>query len=161
VATTSGSAKSARETAALAQAKITLKEAIGTAQREIPDSWVVDADITTVEGKVSYSIEVVKDGLHAVRVDLDDGHVLNVVHRPVPPKEWRQMAAVEGAQVSLLDAIAIAEKQLPGGNVVSADAKTRNGIVRWDINIDKDGVHVVYVDPETGEVVRVARRRDN
>ncbi len=155
------SAKSAKEMAALAQAKVTLLEAIVTAQKEVPGSWVVDADIAMVKGKVSYSVEVVKDGLHAVRVDLDEGRVLNVVRRRVPPKDWKQMAAVESAEIGLLEAIGIAEQKFPGGKVLSADVKTRKHSVRWDINIEKDGLHVVHVDPENGAVLKVARKLDD
>jgi uncharacterized membrane protein YkoI len=155
------SAKSAKEMAALGKAKVTLLEAIVTAQKEVPGSWVVDADIAMVKGKVTYSIEVVKDGLHAVRVDLDDGRVLNVVRRRVPPKDWKQMAAVESAEIGLLEAIGIAERKFPGGKVVSADVKTRNRSVRWDINIEKDGLHLVHVDPENGAVLKVARKLDD
>jgi uncharacterized membrane protein YkoI len=154
-------AKSAKEMAALAQAKVTLLEAIVTAQKEVPGSWLVDADVATVKGKVSYSIEVVKDGIHAVRVDLDNGRVLNVVRRRVPPKDWKQMAAVESAEIGLLEAIGIAERKFPGGKVVSADVKTRQRSVRWDINIEKDGLHVVHVDPENGAVLKVARKLDD
>jgi uncharacterized membrane protein YkoI len=160
-ATEIASAKNAKEMAALQQAKVTLHEAIGVAQREVPGSWVVDADIATVKGKVSYSIEVVKDGLHAVRVDLENGRVLNIVKRRIPPKDWKQMAAVEAAEINMFDAIAIAEGKFPGGKVVSADVKTRSGRVRWDINIEQDGLHVVHVDPESGSVLKVARKLDD
>jgi uncharacterized membrane protein YkoI len=72
----SASAKTAREMAALGQAKITLQEAIRIAQREVPGGWVVDADIAVVRGQGTYTIEVVKDGLSAVRVDLQSGRIL-------------------------------------------------------------------------------------
>jgi uncharacterized membrane protein YkoI len=155
------SAKSANEMAALQQAKITLHEAIGVAQREVPGSLVVDADIATVKGKVSYSVEVLKDGLHAVRVDLDSGRVLSVAKKRIPPQDWKAMAAVEAAAINMFDAIAIAEATIPSGRVVSADVKTRSGRVRWDINIEKDGLHVIHVDPESGGVLKVARKLDD
>jgi Peptidase propeptide and YPEB domain len=78
--------------AALKQAKITLHQAIVAAQREVPGSWVVDADIATVKGQVSYSVEVVGDGLHAVRVDLETGQILHVVKSVSPQwtgNSWR------------------------------------------------------------------------
>jgi uncharacterized membrane protein YkoI len=155
------SAKSVKEMAALAQSKVTLQEAIETARREIPGAWVVDADVATVKGKVSWAVELVKDGLHAVRVDLDNGRVLDIARRRIHPKDWKQMAAVERAEVDLLDAIAIAETKFPGGRVVSADVKTRQGIVRWDINIERDGLHAIQVDPEDGAILKVARKLDD
>jgi uncharacterized membrane protein YkoI len=71
------------------------------------------------------------------------------------------MAAVEAAEINMFDAIAIAEAKFPGGRVVSADVKTRSGHVRWDINIEQDGLHVVQVDPENGRVLKVARKIDD
>jgi hypothetical protein len=39
--------------------------------------------------------------------------------------------------------------------------KTRKGQARWDINIEQDGLHVVHVDPESGGVLKVARKIDD
>jgi uncharacterized membrane protein YkoI len=154
----SASAKTAREMAALGEAKITLQEAIRIAQREVPGGWVVDADIAVVRGQGTYTIEVVKDGLSAVRVDLQSGRILESLARRVPPKDWSPMAAAEGAPVTILDAIAIAEKSFPGAKAVAADLKIRRGSVRWGVSIDGNGLRLVDVDLQNGAVLRVSHR---
>jgi uncharacterized membrane protein YkoI len=144
--------------AALGQAKITIQEAIRIAQREVPGGWVVDADVAVVRGQGTYTIEVVKDGLSAVRVDLQNGRILESVPRRVPPKDWRPLAAAEGAETNILDAIAIAEKSFPGAKAVSADLKIRQGSVRWGASIDKDGLLLVDIDLRDGAVLQISQR---
>ena len=150
-------AMSVKQIAAFQQAKITLQDAVGIAQREVPGGWIVDADIAVVKGQGTYTVEVVKERVYAVRVDLQNGRVLETVRRRIPPKDWKPMAVVEGAPVGLLDAVTIAEKTFPGAKIVSADVKIRRGSVRWGVTIDDNGLYTVDVDPEKGGVLRVSR----
>ncbi len=69
-------AMNAKQMAAFQQAKITLQDAVGIAQREVPGGWIVDADIAVVKGQGTYTVEVVKERVYAVRVDLQNGRVL-------------------------------------------------------------------------------------
>jgi uncharacterized membrane protein YkoI len=154
-------AKSKREMAALQQAKISLSDAIAIAQKEIPGGKVVDADVSTTDGKVTYAIEILKDGVHAVRVDLQDGKVIEVTQKRVPPKDVKQLEALQQAKVTLLEAISIAQKELPGGRPASADTKTRKGQVIYVVDMEKDGLHVVHVHPESGRVLMVAPKLDD
>jgi uncharacterized membrane protein YkoI len=151
-------AKTAKEMAAFGQARISLQEAIRIAQQEVPGGWVIDADIAVVRGQGTYTIEVVKDGLSAVRIDLENGRILETLPKRVPPKDWRPMAAAEGAGVNILDAIAIAEKSFPGARAVSADLKIRQGSVRWGVNIKDNGLLLVDVDLQNGAVLKVLQR---
>jgi uncharacterized membrane protein YkoI len=154
-------AKSQRELAALEQAKITLSDAISAAQKEIPGGRVIDADVSTMGGKVSYAVEIMKDGVHAVRVDLQDGKVIEVKQKRVAPKELKQLDAVQQAKVTLVEAISIAQKELPGGRPIAADVKTRKGQVIYVIDVEKDGLHVVHVHPESGRVLQVSAKLDD
>jgi uncharacterized membrane protein YkoI len=154
-------AMSQQEMAALQQAKITLPEAISIAQKEIPGGRVIDADVSTIGGKVSYAIEIVKDGVHAVRVDLQDGKVIEVTQKRVAPKELKHLDAVRQAKVTLVEAISVAQKELPGGRPVAADVKTRKGQVIYVVDIEKNGLHVVHVHPESGRVLQVSAKLDD
>jgi uncharacterized membrane protein YkoI len=69
----------AQERAALQNAKITLSEAIAAAEKEVPGGKVIDAEVDIVNGAASYVVEVDKDGLQTVRVDLETGKALKVV----------------------------------------------------------------------------------
>jgi uncharacterized membrane protein YkoI len=69
----------AQERAALQNAKITLSEAIAAAEKEVPGGKVMDAEVDIVHGAASYVVEIDKDGLQTVRVDLETGKALKVV----------------------------------------------------------------------------------
>jgi uncharacterized membrane protein YkoI len=68
----------AQERAALQNAKITLSEAIAAAEKEVPGGKVIDAEVDIVNGAASYVVEIDKDGLQTVRVDLETGKALKV-----------------------------------------------------------------------------------
>ena len=68
----------AQESAALQNAKITLSEAIAAAEKEVPGGKVIDAEVDIVNGAASYVVEIDKDGLQTVRVDLETGKALKV-----------------------------------------------------------------------------------
>jgi Peptidase propeptide and YPEB domain len=153
------SAMSAKEKAAVQQAKVTLRQAIAIAQREVPGSLVVDADAVTLSDKVSYAIEVLKDQLYEVRIDLDTGSVLAVVKKRIHPKDWKDLAAVEQAAINLGDAVSVANSIVSGGTLIAADVRTARGSKSlWRINVEKDGLVAIDIDPATGGVLKVALR---
>jgi uncharacterized membrane protein YkoI len=154
-------AKSKRETAALLQAKITLSDAISAAQKEIPGGKPVDADLVTTDGKVIYSVELAKDGVHKVSVDMQNGSVIEVTQKSVAAKDFKRLNAVEQAKVTMGEAIAIAEKQFRGGIVAAAEAKFRKGQVVYVVDIEQNGLQVVHVHPDSGRVVRNAPKFDD
>jgi uncharacterized membrane protein YkoI len=154
----SASAMSAKEIAAAHQAKLTLRQAIVIAQREVPGSLLVDADVATVGGKMSYAIELLKDGLHDVRINMADGTILRIIQKRVHPKDWKTMAAVEHAAIKLLDAIGLAENEVAGARLISADVTTRRGKPIFDIRLQHDGrLRTVLIDPASGSVMKIAR----
>ncbi|MCK1638563.1 PepSY domain-containing protein [Bradyrhizobium sp. 157] len=158
-------AKSKRETAALLQAKVTLSAAISVAQKEIPGGKPVDADlVATKGGKVIYSIELAKDdahNLHKVSVDMQTGSVIEVTRKNVAAKDLERVKAVEQAKVTMIEAIALAEKRFPGGIIAAAEAKPRRGQVVYVVDIEQNGLRVVHVDPDSGRVLSAARKLDD
>ena len=126
------------------EAKVTLSDAISAAQKEVPGGKAVDADlVTAADGKVIYSIELMKDDvhkLHKVSVDMQNGSVINVTQKNVAAKDLKRVGAVEQAKVTMVDAIAAAQKQLTGGIVAAAEAKVRKGQVVYVVD-DKNVVH--------------------
>jgi uncharacterized membrane protein YkoI len=153
-------AKSERELLAIKQAKVTLPEAIAVAQREVPGGRVIDADIVSIRGTMSYAIEILKDGIHVVRIDLQKGAVLKRSVRRVPARAWKLMAMVEAAKVTLTDAIGLAEASLPGGTVASADVSIRRSGPRYVVDIEKDGLFEVHVDFQDGRILDISERLD-
>ncbi len=153
---------SVKERAAVQRAQVTLRQAIAIAQREVPGGLVVDADAATLADEVSYAIEVLKDSLYEVRIDMKDGSVLAVLQRRVHPKDWKTLAGAEQGGKSLVDAISLAENLVPGGTLVAADLRTtRGGKATWHIDVEKDGRLAIDVDPATGGVLQVALKLNN
>lgn len=71
--------ESAQELAALQSAKISLTDAIATAQKEVADGKVVDAGVENENGTISYAVEIEKNGtVQKVQIDLATGKVLKV-----------------------------------------------------------------------------------
>jgi uncharacterized membrane protein YkoI len=161
-------AKSERETVALREAKVTLSDAVSVAQNAIPGGKAVDADlVTTSDGKVIYSIELTKVdayNLLQVSVDMQNGSVIEVSQKQVAAKDLKRVKAVEQAKVTMIEAIGIAAKELPGGIVAAAEAKPRGGQVVYvvDIEIEQKGLLlVVHVDLDSGRVLSVEPKVDN
>ena len=53
-------------------------EAIATAEKEVGGGKVVDAEVEIENGTPRYAIEIDKDGVQTVHVDLESGQVLKV-----------------------------------------------------------------------------------
>jgi len=64
-------------------------------------------------------------------------------------------AALQNAKVTLSQAIAVAEEKVPGGKAIGAGFDIVNGAGSYVVEIDKDGIQTVFVDPETGNVLKV------
>jgi uncharacterized membrane protein YkoI len=158
-------AKSKREAAAILEAKVKLSEAISVAQKEIPGGKPVDADlVTTKDGKVIYSIELAKDdeqNLHKVSVDMQNASVIEVSRKQVAAKDVQRVKAAKQAKVTMVEAIAIAEKQFPGGIIAAAEAKFRKGQLVYVVDIERNGLHVVHVHPDSGSVLSTAPKIDD
>lgn len=72
-----------------------------------------------------------------------------------------EKATLQAAKISLSEAIAAAEKEVPGGKVVEAEVDTENGVTSYFIEIDKDGEQKIRVDMQTGQAVKVAEADDD
>ena len=71
-------------------------------------------------------------------------------------EDAREAAAQSAATTRIGDAIALAEKEIPGGRVIGSEIDTENGIVSYVIDVEKDGMQSVVIDVATGEVISVA-----
>jgi hypothetical protein len=65
----------AQEKAALANAKLTLAEAIAASTNMFPGGTVLSAAVDTENGLPGYVIDIEKDGMHRVLVDIRSGTV--------------------------------------------------------------------------------------
>ena len=65
--------ENSREMAALAEAKTTLAEAIAAAQALVPGSMVLTAAVDTKNGVPTYVVDLEKNGMRRVFVDIGSG----------------------------------------------------------------------------------------
>jgi uncharacterized membrane protein YkoI len=156
------SSKREREMLALLGAKVTLVEAIAIAEKDIPGGRVIDADVASAGGRMSYAIEILTDRLQVVRVDLHHGAVLSKSLKRVPSKAWKELAAAAEAKVLLADAIAIAEKAVPAGKLLSAEVSNRGGVMGYVVHMAKDAaVSAVHVDFNEGRILGISEKLDD
>jgi uncharacterized membrane protein YkoI len=71
-------AEDAKEAAAQGAAKLTMGEAVVLAEKEVPGGRVIDAEVDTENGIVSYVIDIEKDGVQTVMIDVATGEVISV-----------------------------------------------------------------------------------
>lgn len=80
---------------------------------------------------------------------------------PAEQSDAMELAAREGAKVSLADAIAIAEKE-GGGKAVDAGFEDENGSYVYEVEVlGANGEQTVLVDANSGKVTKVARNADD
>ena len=65
----------AAERAALANAKLTLDQAIAAASNAFPGGKILESEVDTEDGVPSYVIDIEKDGLHSVIIDIRSGAI--------------------------------------------------------------------------------------
>ena len=68
----------AKERAAVQAAKVTLGEAIAAAEKEVAGGRAFEAEVDTENGVTSYFVEVDKDGVQRVQVDMQTGQAVKV-----------------------------------------------------------------------------------
>jgi uncharacterized membrane protein YkoI len=81
-------------------------------------------------------------------------------HEVQDSEEAQERAALQNAKITLSEAIAAAEKEVPGGKVIDAEVDIVNGAATYVVEIDKDGLQTVRVDLETGKALKVAAEAD-
>jgi uncharacterized membrane protein YkoI len=67
-----------------------------------------------------------------------------------------EAAAQAEAELTLEEAVALAEKQIPGGKVVEAEVDAEHGVAYYVIGVEKDGLRTVTIAARTGKVLGVA-----
>jgi uncharacterized membrane protein YkoI len=72
-----------------------------------------------------------------------------------------EAAAQAEAKLTLEEAVALAEKQIPGGKVIESEVDTENGVASYVIDIEKDGLQTVMIAVRTGEVLSVGAVEDD
>lgn len=157
-----------RAKAGLERAKLTLAEAVEAALKKVPDGKAVEAEIETDATGAAFEVEVVSGTKHLdVKVDAVSGEILEVEEEveeeeearkgeKTPDDEQLENEAAASAKLSLLQAIAAAVKQAPGGKPFEANFHRHDGLLAVEVELlDGKLIKEVHVDAMTGSILEV------
>lgn len=139
----------------LADAQIDLADAVAKAQTEVPSGTIIDAEFEFEHNRLQYRFVIWQDG-NEVRLELaaDDGRVLKNRAEAVDADDAAELSAqaliVEGASLSLVDAVAIAE-ETTGGTAFEVEAD--DGVFEVEVLVGDD-VRELDIDPGDGAVLK-------
>ncbi|MFH0980598.1 MAG: PepSY domain-containing protein [Planctomycetota bacterium] len=117
---------------AVATAQIRLTEAIETAQKEVPDGQVLEAELQWDEGPICYGVGLLSgDRVKELKIDAVSGKVLGVENQEMDEADTQELAeakqALTVAKMTLAEAIKTAELETKGRafgiQVKAADVK--------------------------------------
>ena len=152
-------AKDLKEWQAVKLAKISLADAITTAEQKDGNGRAIDADFEKADGKnpTHWSIKVVyPDGkLVEHGINAETGALYKSENQPIERYFTRlKVADFNNAKVSLKDALAIAEKQAGGGKAYEAEVEREGSAVAYEIKVAlADKEQEVKVGPD-GQVMK-------
>ena len=150
--------KDMKEYQLAAVSKVTLAQALTTAEQQGEKGRAIDADFEKADGKNPnhYSIKVVyPDGkLVEYGINADDGALYKTENQPIERYFTRlKPADFQKATTSLKDALKIAEQKAGGGKAYEAEVEREGASVQYDIKVAlPDREQKVKVGPD-GKVV--------
>jgi uncharacterized membrane protein YkoI len=146
----------------VADAEVTLVQAIDAAVLATPGAVVVEAELEVEATTPVYEVRVLADAnLTKILVDPASGAVLRseVDGDAKDLAEATAAAAVvQTAAIGPAAAIALAEDQRPGSQAFELEVK--DGMVEVEV-VDDDGLFEIHIDPADGSVVRVDASDDD
>ncbi len=151
--------KDMKEWQAVKLAKISLADAIATAEKKDGNGRAIDADFEKADGKnpMHWAIKVVyPDGkLVEHGINAETGALYKSENQPIERYFTRlKVADFNNAKVSLKDALAIAEKQAGGGKAYEAEVEREGSAVAYEIKVAlADKEQEVKVGPD-GQITK-------
>jgi uncharacterized membrane protein YkoI len=154
-----GDMKDMKEFQAAKLVKISLAQAIATAEQKDGNGRAIDADFEKADGKnpTHWAIKVVyPDGkLVEQGINADTGELYKSENQPIERYFTRlKVADFNNAKVSLKDALAMAEKHAGGGKAYEAEVEREGSAVAYEIKVAlADREQEVKIGPD-GQVMK-------
>jgi len=149
----------AKTTTALAKVKITFSQAFEIATKTLPDGKIIGAEIEEEADATTIDVDMLK-GNELVEVSLDgvSGKVLKSGPEKVEAHEAEELKQAKKAlpliKTPLLDAVAAAEKAVPGGKTFEIGLEIEKGKAIVNVSVLADAKPIgVDVDGVTGKVL--------
>jgi len=146
---------------ALAGTKISLAQAIETAQKEVPDDPVVDAELKWNRAPVYFEAELLAGRtLKEVRIDPVTGKLLGTDDQKLDETAALALAdlrqALAGAKLTAVQAIQVAVKEVPDGQPIAIELEGEPGRLAYGVKLlQGDQLREAKVDLVQGKVFDV------
>lgn len=140
--------------AMVAQTKVTLAQAVQAALAVVPGK-ALDAQLDDDKGQVRYEVEIITPQGHSVEVWVNATTGVAVQHEDDGPAKRKERERLEASKITLLQAIAAAQKHTPG-TVVDAELSNDWGQTAFAVDVltAKGRLMEVKLSPEDGRVLR-------
>lgn len=147
---------------ALDAAKVTFKEAAATAQKEVPQSTVIEVELDWDDNAARYEVEVLSgERIKEVLIDATTGKVIRVETdaKPDDKDDKRDMSelkrAIAGATKSFEQAREVVAKESPDGRILKMELELHTGKPAYEVKLlNGDKLSKLYVDAAEGKVMR-------
>ncbi len=144
----------------VADAAVTLPEAIDIAAAKLPGAAVVEAELEVENTTPTYEVRLLADGaLTRIHVDPDTGMVIRQEQDTDADDVAHAVAAAGLLAVANIDAaISTAEARRPGG--LAFEFAVKDGLIEVEV-ADETGLFEISIDPATGVVMEVETSDDD
>jgi uncharacterized membrane protein YkoI len=149
---------------ATADAKVTLNQAIETAEKDVPGGKVTEAKLKAHADPIFYRVELmVGDTFKEVRVDALNGKILGTENVKMDQKEKTELAdfkkALGEVKTTYTQAIENAEKERKGSKVIGIELMTGKGNNGYEVHLlQGDKCFLAEIDGTNGKVARTEEK---
>ena len=150
---------------AIGAAKVTLAQAIDSAQKEVAGGKVIEAGLEAEKDAAFYEVVVLSgEAVKEVEVDAASGKVLGVKDEKPDPEEEKELAeakqAVAAAKVTFAQALETAAKEVKDGKAFKIELEMKDGKPTYDVALlQGDKVMKAALDAATGKVLKLEERQ--
>ena len=149
--------------AALSKATVSLAQAFETASKQVPDGKVIGGEVESDGAKVTLDVDVLKDGAQVeVSLDAITGKVISSGPEKLDGKEAKEFEEAKKVQpqltVSLGDAVARAEKAVPGSKAFEVALELEDGKPIINVSVlAGNKASGVDIDGRSGKVTEIEK----
>lgn len=150
---------------AMAAAKISLAQAIETAQKEIAGGKVIEAGLEAEKDATFYEVAVLSgDAVKEAKIDAASGKVLGVKEEKPEKDEEKELAdakqALVAAKLTFAQALETAGKEVKDGKAFKIELEMRAGQPTYEVVLlQGDKLMKTALDAASGKVLKVEEQR--
>lgn len=119
---------------------------------------VLEAELDREDGKLIYEVEVAtQNGVTEFEIDANTGEILNTENEKLRGHDKKELAALNKAKLSMMQAIEAAKTMQPG-KIVAVEIDRDDNQTLYEFEIVKDnGMYELEMDANSGELVKLEK----